>query len=143
MCVWMSLFITINSPFVNFTSFIESSLVIGVTVVLMSSILLHARDEPDNGVNVEVDLVFSNEISISSFMTSMLMFLWFFNNTLFISCRRTGIFRLLEESSSMLIFEDLAWDSDFVEERRYSLVNLLSCEDKLALWLSNTHFSLL
>ena len=106
---------------------------IGVTDVLMSSILLHARDEPDNGVNVEVDLVFSNEISISSFMTSMLMFLWFFNNTFFISCRRSGIFRLLEESSSKLIFEDLAWDSDFAEERRYSLVNLLSCKDRLAL----------
>ena len=99
----------------------------------MSSILLHARDEPDNGVNVEVDLVFSNEISISSFMTSMLMFLWFFNNTFFISCQRSGIFRLLEESSSKLIFEDLAWDSDFAEERRYSLVNLLNCKDRLAL----------
>ena len=132
MCFWMSSF-TINSPFVNFTFFIESSLVIGVTDVLMSSILLHARDEPDNGDNVEVDFVFSKEISISSFMTSMLMFLWFFNNTLFINCRRSGIFILLDEICSMLIFEDLAWDSDFVEERRYSLVNLLSCKDRLAL----------
>ena len=133
MCVWSSSFITISLPFVNFASFIESSLMIGVTDVLMSSILLHARDEPDNGVNVEVDLVFSNEISIISSMSFMLMFLWFFNNKFFISWRRSDIFRLSEESSSKLIFEDLAWDSDFAEDRRYSLVNLLNCEDRLAL----------
>ena len=138
----MSSFI-INSPLDNFTFFIESSLIIGVTDVLMSSILLQARDEPDNGDNVEVDFVFFKEISIISSMTSMLMFLWFFNNTLFMCWRRLDIFKLFDEICSMLSFEDLAWVSDFIEERRYSLVNLLSCEDKLALWLSNTHFSLL
>ena len=138
----MSSFI-INSPLVNFTFFIESSFIIGVTDVLMSSILLQARDEPDNGDNVEVDFVFIKEISIISFRSSMLMFLWFINNTLFMCWRRLDIFMLLDEICSMFSFEDLAWVSDFIEERRYSLVNLLSCEDKLALWLSNTHFSLL
>ena len=138
----MSSFI-INSPLDNFTFFIESSLIIGVTDVLMSSILLQARDEPDNGDNVEVDFVFSKEISISSLMTFMLMFLWFFNNTLFMYWRRSGIFKLFDEICSMFSFEDLAWVSDFIEERRYSLVNLLSCEDRLALWLLNSHFFLL
>ena len=142
MCFFMSSLI-INSSLVNFTFSIESSLIIGVTDVLMSSILLQARDEPDNGDNVEVDFVFSKEISISSLMTFMLIFLWFFNNTLFMYWRRSGICKLFDEICSMLSFEDLAWVSDFIEERRYSLVNLLSCEDRLALWLLNSHFFLL
>ena len=92
---------------------------------------------------MEVDFVFFKEISIISFITSMLMFMWFFNKTLFICWRMSGILKLFDEICSMFSFEDLAWVSDFSEERRYSLVNILSCEDRLALWLSNTHFSLL
>ena len=101
----MSSFI-INSPLDNFTFFIESSLIIGVTDVLMSSILLQARDEPANGDNVEVDFVFIKEISIISFRSSMLMFLWFINNTLFMCWRRLDIFKLLDEICSMFSFED-------------------------------------
>ena len=111
--------------------FIESSLTNGVIVDLISSILLHARDEPDNGVDVEVDLVFSNEILINSSISTELIFLWLFFKEFITNCRKSDFF--VEEIASNLSFVDLASDKKLAEERRNSLVNLLKCEDRLAL----------